>query len=81
MYMCHPDVNLVQVQAATLYIYVAIMDQFLQVQPVSPKKLQLVGIIALLLASKHEEMFSPNIEAFVSQTICTVVPKSKKWKL
>ncbi|KAL4839810.1 hypothetical protein H8958_009495 [Nasalis larvatus] len=49
----------------TLYMYVAIMDQFLQVQPVSRKKLQLVGITALLLASKYEEMFSPNIEDFV----------------
>uniref|UniRef100_A0A2K6LRE3 Cyclin-like domain-containing protein n=1 Tax=Rhinopithecus bieti TaxID=61621 RepID=A0A2K6LRE3_RHIBE len=49
----------------TLYMYVAIMDQFLQVQPVSWKKLQLVGITALLLASKYEEMFSPNIEDFV----------------
>ena len=44
---------------------VAIMDQYLKVQPVSPKKLQLVGITALLLASKYEEMFSPNIEDFV----------------
>ncbi|XP_023388320.1 G2/mitotic-specific cyclin-B2 isoform X3 [Pteropus medius] len=37
----------------------------LEVQPVSRKKLQLVGITALLLASKYEEMFSPNIEDFV----------------
>uniref|UniRef100_A0A2K6UNS6 Cyclin B2 n=1 Tax=Saimiri boliviensis boliviensis TaxID=39432 RepID=A0A2K6UNS6_SAIBB len=44
---------------------VAIMDQFLQVQPVSRKKLQLVGITAVLLASKYKEMFSPNIEDFV----------------
>uniref|UniRef100_A0A2K5I9F9 Uncharacterized protein n=1 Tax=Colobus angolensis palliatus TaxID=336983 RepID=A0A2K5I9F9_COLAP len=49
----------------TLYMCVAIMDRFLQVQPVTWKKLQLVGITALLLASKYEEMFSPNIEDFV----------------
>nr|KAF6499360.1 cyclin B2 [Molossus molossus] len=49
----------------TLYMCIAIMDRFLQVQPVSRKKLQLVGITALLLASKYEEMFSPNIEDFV----------------
>ncbi|XP_005393891.1 PREDICTED: G2/mitotic-specific cyclin-B2 isoform X1 [Chinchilla lanigera] len=49
----------------TLYMCVAIMDRFLQAQPVSRKKLQLVGITALLLASKYEEMFSPNIEDFV----------------
>uniref|UniRef100_A0A2I3HJW0 Cyclin N-terminal domain-containing protein n=1 Tax=Nomascus leucogenys TaxID=61853 RepID=A0A2I3HJW0_NOMLE len=33
--------------------------------PVSQRKLQLVWISALLLASKYEEMFSPNIEGFV----------------
>ncbi|XP_007533841.1 G2/mitotic-specific cyclin-B2 isoform X1 [Erinaceus europaeus] len=49
----------------TLYMCVAVMDRFLQVQPVSRKKLQLVGITALLVASKYEEMFSPNIEDFV----------------
>uniref|UniRef100_A0A8C5XI16 Cyclin B2 n=1 Tax=Microcebus murinus TaxID=30608 RepID=A0A8C5XI16_MICMU len=49
----------------TLYMCIAIMDRFLQVQAVSRKKLQLVGITALLLASKYEEMFSPNIEDFV----------------
>ena len=49
----------------TLYMCVAIMGRYLQAQPVSPKKLPLVGIMALLLASKYEEMFSPNIEGFV----------------
>ncbi|XP_025328427.3 G2/mitotic-specific cyclin-B2 isoform X2 [Canis lupus dingo] len=49
----------------TLYMCIAVMDRFLQVQLVSRKKLQLVGITALLLASKYEEMFSPNIEDFV----------------
>ncbi|KFO22082.1 G2/mitotic-specific cyclin-B2 [Fukomys damarensis] len=48
----------------TLYRCVAVMGRFLQVQPVSGKKLRLVGITALLLASKYEEMFSPNIEEF-----------------
>uniref|UniRef100_A0A8D2HQK1 G2/mitotic-specific cyclin-B1 n=1 Tax=Urocitellus parryii TaxID=9999 RepID=A0A8D2HQK1_UROPR len=49
----------------TLYMCIAVMDRFLQVQPVSRKKLQLVEITALLLPSKYEEMFSPNIEDFV----------------
>ncbi|XP_078007367.1 G2/mitotic-specific cyclin-B2 isoform X5 [Phascolarctos cinereus] len=49
----------------TLYMCIAIMDRFLQVQPVSRKKLQLVGVTALLLASKYEEIFSPNVEDFV----------------
>ncbi|VTJ66616.1 Hypothetical predicted protein, partial [Marmota monax] len=37
----------------TLYMCIAVMDRFLQVQPVSRKKLHLVGITALLLASKR----------------------------
>uniref|UniRef100_A0A2K6C124 G2/mitotic-specific cyclin-B1 n=1 Tax=Macaca nemestrina TaxID=9545 RepID=A0A2K6C124_MACNE len=36
--------------------------------PVSHRKLQLVWITALFLASKYEEMFSPNIEGFVYVT-------------
>ncbi|KAK2098136.1 G2/mitotic-specific cyclin-B2 [Saguinus oedipus] len=57
----------------TLYMCIAIMDRFLQVQPVSRKRLQLVGITALLLASKYEEIFSPNIEDFVyiTDNACT----------
>ena len=44
---------------------IATMDRVLQVQLVSRRKLQAVGITALLLASKYEEMFSPNIEDFI----------------
>ena len=58
----HSKLRLLQ---ETLYMCVAIMDRYAQAQPVSPKKLPLVGIMALLLASKYEEMFSPNIEDFV----------------
>uniref|UniRef100_A0A8D2ASC6 Cyclin-like domain-containing protein n=1 Tax=Sciurus vulgaris TaxID=55149 RepID=A0A8D2ASC6_SCIVU len=39
--------------------------------PVSCKKLLLVGITALLLASKYEEMFSPNIEDFIYVNVYT----------
>uniref|UniRef100_A0A8D0G8B9 Cyclin B2 n=1 Tax=Sphenodon punctatus TaxID=8508 RepID=A0A8D0G8B9_SPHPU len=54
-----------QLLQETLYMCVAIMDRFLQVQPVSRKKLQLVGVTALLLASKYEEIYSPDIGDFV----------------
>ncbi|NWU35087.1 CCNB2 protein, partial [Hylia prasina] len=49
----------------TLYMCVAIMDRFLQSHPVPRKKLQLVGVTALLLASKYEEIFCPDIADFV----------------
>ncbi|XP_056431299.1 G2/mitotic-specific cyclin-B2-like isoform X3 [Gadus chalcogrammus] len=36
----------------------------LEVQPVSRKKLQLVGVTAMLVASKYEEMYSPEVADF-----------------
>nr|AAK32876.1 cyclin B2 [Rana dybowskii] len=48
----------------TLYMGIAIMDRFLQVQPISRGKLQLVGVTSLLLASKYEEMYSPEVADF-----------------
>ncbi|NXW67117.1 CCNB2 protein, partial [Hirundo rustica] len=49
----------------TLYMCVAIMDRFLQSYPVPRKKLQLVGVTALLVASKYEEILSPDVADFV----------------
>ncbi|NXM54721.1 CCNB2 protein, partial [Illadopsis cleaveri] len=49
----------------TLYMCVAIMDRFLQSHPVPRKKLQLVGVTALLVAAKYEEIMSPDIADFV----------------
>ncbi|XP_069812663.1 G2/mitotic-specific cyclin-B2-like [Dendropsophus ebraccatus] len=54
-----------QLLQETLYLSIAIMDQFLQVQPISRGKLQLVGVTSLLLASKYEEMYSPEVGDFV----------------
>ncbi|XP_077119977.1 G2/mitotic-specific cyclin-B2-like [Ranitomeya variabilis] len=54
-----------QLLQETLYMGIAIMDRFLQVQPISRGKLQLVGVTALLLASKYEEMYTPEISDFV----------------
>ncbi|NWZ64769.1 CCNB2 protein, partial [Acrocephalus arundinaceus] len=49
----------------TLYMCVAIIDRFLQSHPVPRKKLQLVGVTALLIASKYEEILCPDIADFV----------------
>ncbi|KGL81552.1 G2/mitotic-specific cyclin-B2, partial [Tinamus guttatus] len=49
----------------TLYMCVAVMDRFLQSHPVPRKRLQLVGVTALLLASKYEEIFSPDVADIV----------------
>uniref|UniRef100_A0A8B9NHG7 Cyclin B2 n=1 Tax=Accipiter nisus TaxID=211598 RepID=A0A8B9NHG7_9AVES len=54
-----------QLLPETLYMCVAVMDRFLQSHPVTRKRLQLVGVTALLVASKYEEIFSPDIADFV----------------
>ena len=38
---------------------------YLQVQPVSKSKLQLVGVTSMLIAAKYEEMYPPEIGDFV----------------
>ncbi|NXI60799.1 CCNB1 protein, partial [Chloroceryle aenea] len=45
----------------TLYLTVAVLDRFLQDNAVSKKMLQLVGITALFIASKYEEIYPPKI--------------------
>ncbi|KAG1942108.1 G2/mitotic-specific cyclin-B2 [Pimephales promelas] len=53
-----------QLLQETLYMTVAILDRFLQVQPVTRKKLQLVGVTAMLVACKYEEMYVPLVGDF-----------------
>lgn len=49
----------------TLYLSVNIIDRFLSLRAVSLVKLQLVGIAAMLIASKYEEVLAPSITNFV----------------
>ncbi|XP_051123491.1 cyclin-B2-3-like isoform X2 [Andrographis paniculata] len=49
----------------TLYLTVNLIDRFLAVQTVVRKKLQLVGITALLLACKYEEVSVPVVEDLI----------------
>lgn len=50
----------------TLFLTVAIMDRFLQMEPkIVRQELQLVGLTAMFIASKFEEMFAPEIHDFV----------------
>lgn len=50
----------------TLYLTVNLIDRFLAVQPVERKRLQLVGVTAMLLACKYEEVSVPVVEDLVS---------------
>jgi len=58
----HLRFNLMQ---ETLYLAIAIIDRFLQRRSdIRRNQLQLVGITAMFLASKYEEMYSPEIGDF-----------------
>ncbi|XVF74113.1 hypothetical protein PTKIN_Ptkin13bG0034100 [Pterospermum kingtungense] len=49
----------------TLYLTVNLIDRFLAVQQIARKKLQLVGITAMLLACKYEEVSVPVVEDLI----------------
>ncbi|CAL9203939.1 unnamed protein product [Musa hybrid cultivar] len=49
----------------TLFLTVNIIDRFLARMTVARKKLQLVGVTAMLLACKYEELSVPMVEDFV----------------
>src|SRR5882757_3025155 len=52
----------------TLWITVNIVDRFLSERTVSLVKLQLVGVTAMFVASKYEEILAPSVEEFVYMT-------------
>jgi len=49
----------------TLFLSVNILDRFLEKEVVMRQKLQLVGVTAMLIASKYEEIYPPEIKDFV----------------
>lgn len=52
----------------TLFIMVNIIDRFLELHLINRGQLQLVGISALLIACKYEEIYSPEIKDLVYVT-------------
>jgi len=48
----------------TLYLTVNIIDRFLSRRTISLSKLQLVGVTAMFIATKYEEVITPGIQAF-----------------
>ncbi|KAF5377320.1 hypothetical protein D9757_008043 [Collybiopsis confluens] len=52
----------------TLWITINIIDRFLSCRAVSIVKLQLVGIAAIFIAAKYEEILAPSVEEFVLMT-------------
>ncbi|XP_045500059.1 G2/mitotic-specific cyclin-B1 [Colias croceus] len=53
----------------TFHLTVGIIDHYLQVVPNVPKeKLQLIGVTAMFIASKYEEIYAPDVNDFVFVT-------------
>ncbi|PWW76033.1 hypothetical protein C7212DRAFT_195144 [Tuber magnatum] len=50
----------------TLFLAVNIVDRFLSAKIVELDKLQLVGVTAMFIAAKYEEVFSPGVQYFRS---------------
>lgn len=49
----------------TLFLAVELIDRFLDKKVVNRQKLQLVGVVAMLLAAKYEEIFPPEVKDFI----------------
>jgi len=49
----------------SLYLSVNIVDKYLQVKPITRERLQLLGVTALHIASKFEEVYSVDLNDFV----------------
>ena len=49
----------------TLFLTINMIDRYLEKQIIPRTKLQLVGVTAMLLASKYEEIYAPEVKDFV----------------
>ncbi|KAK6486634.1 cyclin-A1-like [Huso huso] len=64
-----------KLHSETLYLAVNYLDRFLSCMAVLRGKLQLVGTAAVLLASKYEEIYPPEVDEFVYITDDTYTKK------
>src|SRR6056300_1755735 len=49
----------------TLFLTTNLIDRYLELKAVTRKNLQLVGVTAMLIASKYEEIWAPEVRDFV----------------
>ncbi|KAG8085984.1 hypothetical protein GUJ93_ZPchr0010g9540 [Zizania palustris] len=49
----------------TLYLTMYVIDRYLSLQPVLRRELQLVGVAAMLIACKYEEIWAPEVDDFI----------------
>jgi len=49
----------------TFFLSVNVVDRFLQLKAVARSRFQLLGIAAMLIASKYEEIYTPKVDDFI----------------
>jgi G2/mitotic-specific cyclin-B, other len=52
----------------TLFLTVNLIDRYLETAPINRKKLQLVGVTAMFIAAKYEEIYAPDVKDFAYVT-------------
>ena len=52
----------------TLFLTVNLIDRYLEKEQINRKKLQLVGVTAMFIASKYEEIYAPEVKDFAYVT-------------
>ena len=57
-------------QPETLFLAVSVIDRYLEVAHTSRAELQLVGCTALLIASKHEEVYKQEVSVADMVYVC-----------
>ncbi|VAH20558.1 unnamed protein product [Triticum turgidum subsp. durum] len=50
----------------SMYLTIYVIDRFLSLQAVPRRELQLVGMAAMLIACKYEEIWAPEVNDFIS---------------
>jgi cyclin A len=54
-----------RLSSETLYLAINYVDRYLSVARIEKSQLQLVGVAAMLIASKYEEIYPPQVDEFV----------------
>ncbi len=52
----------------TLYITINLIDRFLSLTKIEKQDVQLVGVAALMIATKYEEIYPPTVKDFIFVT-------------
>ena len=57
-----------KLQPETLFLTVNLIDRYLEKVVINRKKLQLIGVTSMFIASKYEEIYAPEVKDFAYVT-------------